>query len=992
MSDQESDRDADRRITRLDSVWEPAPAATPRPSLRTRAGRTVRFFWSLLGVIAFVGGPPAAATLTYRWWGAYLPTAADLETLLTDSGRAPVSLIVTGAAGVLAVLWLVLAATLLYVTAADVLAVTAGIRLPRPRLPGPLRTLAAGLAGTAAAGVGGSVAFASPPAAVHHIDTVPATQPAARLGTAAALPPEAAAAASRYRVAEGDWMWHISARTLGTADRYLEIADLNPQYATDPDFPDVITPGWTLNLPTEAHDRGPRTHARGTYLAAAPPPKPAPSPAPRPEHPEADAAPALPAPSIPAAPAQPAPDGEESDPLDLALPVTAALATSGLLAALLASRLYQQRTRARQHRRLHHRLPAAPEPHTETAVRAAARPTDVARLDHALRALPLLLRDTPADQLPDIIAVWISPDSLHLILTAPATDAPLPFLADPTGPRWVLDADATLPTLTGGEIALLPTLVTVASHPQGHHLLLDLERIGALSITGDPRQTTNMLRYLATELATSTWSDDTDIAVTGLHPTDAEHLTTLGAHRIRITTPDQAEALAQRWTAQPSGPPLAARIGNPHDGPPTPLVILTATPDNPTTNSGYGSRSAEVTAARTENRFELGIDADGGVVLDWLDTTGLYATGLPADQLANLARLFHSVQTRPSGARTTPVDEPVPAATEEWANGTDVHGHLLSPANTAAASGQEPAGDVAADRVPAEEVPARRGRTPHDDATLDADLADWHDPATSRLRIAILGPVDVQAVGPPPDERLRFHREIVVYLASRGRHGATGEQLDAALWPETIVSPRSRRVAMSRTRRWLSETPDSAPWLPPNNSVERTYRLNDGYLLDWHLFRRLRTRAETAGPDGATDLRRALELVRGRPLAGAELAYSTRYRTPYTWLPDSDIQPHHLISAIIDTTHQYVRLCLDTDDLTGARWAVDIAWQADQERADDHPWLDAIRIAHRAGHRAEVRTLLDDLVQAREAEVPEDLTAATYREIITLMPEILQIG
>jgi hypothetical protein len=281
VSEQEGDRDADRRITRLDSVWEPAPDAPPQPSLRARAGRTVRFFWSLLGVLAFVGGPPAAAMLTYRWWGRYLPTAADLKTLLNDSGQAPVSLIVTGAAGVLAVLWLVLAATLLYVTAAELFAATAGIRLPRPRLPGPLRTLAAGLAGTAA-GVGGSVAFASPPAAVSHIDAVPAAQPTAHLGTATSLPQQAAATASRYRVADGDWMWHISARTLGAADRYLEIADLNPQYATNPDFPDVIAPGWTLNLPTEAHDRGPRAHARGTYLTAPPPPKRAPSPTARP--------------------------------------------------------------------------------------------------------------------------------------------------------------------------------------------------------------------------------------------------------------------------------------------------------------------------------------------------------------------------------------------------------------------------------------------------------------------------------------------------------------------------------------------------------------------------------------------------------------------------------------------------------------------------------------------------------------------------------------
>ncbi|MDR7277237.1 hypothetical protein [Catenuloplanes atrovinosus] len=30
-------------------------------------------------------------------------------------------------------------------------------------------------------------------------------------------------------------------------------------------------------------------------------------------------------------------------------------------------------------------------------------------------------------------------------------------------------------------------------------------------------------------------------------------------------------------------------------------------------------------------------------------------------------------------------------------------------------------------------------------------------------------------------------------------------------------------------------------------------------------------------------------------------AFSTRNRTPYAWLPDSDIQPHNLVSAIVGT-------------------------------------------------------------------------------------------
>lgn len=88
-----------------------------------------------------------------------------------------------------------------------------------------------------------------------------------------------------------------------------------------------------------------------------------------------------------------------------------------------------------------------------------------------------------------------------------------------------------------------------------------------------------------------------------------------------------------------------------------------------------------------------------------------------------------------------------------------------------------------------------------------------------------------------------------------------------------------------------------------------------GVLLDWQLFRRIRAAAKHGGAAGAADLRRALELVRGEPLAGAELPYSSGYRNPYTWLPGSDVQSH--ASAVVDTAHQLVDLCSTAGDVPG---------------------------------------------------------------------------
>jgi hypothetical protein len=197
---------------------------------------------------------------------------------------------------------------------------------------------------------------------------------------------------------------------------------------------------------------------------------------------------------------------------------------------------------------------------------------------------------------------------------------------------------------------------------------------------------------------------------------------------------------------------------------------------------------------------------------------------------------------------------------------------------------------------------------------------------------------------------------------------------------------------MTKVRRWLGEDANGQQWLPPNMGDQRLYRLADGHLLDWHLFRRLRTRGEARGAAGATDLHRALELVHGPPLDGCDRPYQAGGRNPYTWLPASGIQPHHLAAAIVDTAHQLVALYLEAADTPAARWAVDQAWLADPERLDDHPWLDLMRITAAEGHTSELRSLVDQLIETREVEVPEDLTPDTYRQINHLAGDLLRVG
>jgi hypothetical protein len=185
-------------------------------------------------------------------------------------------------------------------------------------------------------------------------------------------------------------------------------------------------------------------------------------------------------------------------------------------------------------------------------------------------------------------------------------------------------------------------------------------------------------------------------------------------------------------------------------------------------------------------------------------------------------------------------------------------------------------------------------------------------------------------------------------------------------------------------RRWLGSGPDGQPWLSEATPDGR-YRVRTGVLVDWHLFRRLRTRGERRGPAGTTDLRAALSLVQGPPLQDAAELAGASPRVPYSWLPGSAIQPELILAGILDAAHQLVELSLAAGDLATARWAVNQAWLADARRSDDHPWRDLLRIAHAEGDDQQVRDIVADLLRWRDAEHPDELAPATRQLIRSLL-------
>lgn len=891
-----------------------------------------------------------------------------------------------------------------------------------------------------------------------------------------------------YVVQRDDSLWAIAELCLGDGARWPEIWDLNhsrhfPQVGGTLHDPDLIYPGWDLVLPPDAT---PPPEATPVDPPEAEPPaapaEPQPTlptdpttPSPQPSDHPATSTPA-PTPTSSATPSPAAPpeqpshqaDGQtaldnnqpdhDSGPSALVPIGFGAAVITATLAAAAAIKLRRRgpsgdpRVGRRGHRRGH-------RPHhvdngtVEQRLQAAAHPLDVERLDTALRLLATGLASRPG-RLPDIVGVHVADGDVRLLLAHADEQPPPPWRAD--GTQWILIGGEDLPPAPRETLAALPALVTVGSqahHPGaaagGEHLLLDLERLGCLSIVGDPGTARDLLRYLASELAMNTWADDVEVICAGWPPHEAELLTALNPDRVRAAGPIAEQVSQLRQRARIAGATLTdagaadALTGRVHDlagdsWVPTVLVACDPQPGDLDTiadladdlaRAGRCALAVATTGtiptrgSQPDTAHTITTTPDRAVHVPFLDLT-LAAAGLPRSELEPLARVITAAR---DGA-----EEPVPPAPEPepWAVGTDAAGGLLpidhehadeapdnstdarlldgpgwadtdqppaptiepEPAASQPIAPAPPVAQAGTDEPPAAPAPPRPTAAvaaPPDraqvDPTLDDDLAAWYQPVTDRPRIRVLGPVVeaarvVDAPGQPPRPgRLLLLAEVLVYLAQAGRRGASPAKIDADLWPGQEVQVTYRRATISRARQWAGKRADGTPWL-----AEVHYKLEDGYLLDWHLFRRLRARGQSRGPDGIADLRAALELVCGVPLAGYERIAATT-RSPYNWLPTSEIDPDHLVAAIVDTASELAQLCLASGDTTGARWAVDQAWQADPDRNYDQPWQILLRIHVHDRHLAELEACVHELMRLREAEVEEDLDPATY----TLLREVL---
>jgi hypothetical protein len=691
------------------------------------------------------------------------------------------------------------------------------------------------------------------------------------------------------------------------------------------------------------------------------------------------------------------------------------------LAALVGYR--RRQFRARRPGRTISRTPAELVG-TERALLAAgyAAAADVSWLDQALRGLVQQVAARDDVQLPDVMAVSMTDDILTLVLSHPARDAPPPWQVDSDGTRWSAHRGDPLGYDEDNRAFFFspyPTLVSVGYTKQGEQWLLDLERISALSLSGDPERCLDLVRFLAAELAHNTWSemlavtlvgfgaelvaanpdrltctDDLDGAVAALHSQLDSVNDGMRVAQVDVLTGRLRDVAADRWA------PHVLLIAPQTAADTTGLERLHAVMKQRESRASVALVIANEVVAGSElepsdaDCWHLIVDCDGTLRIPALDLT-LIAQQLPADEASQLAEML--------ALAAVVEDQPVPASRGEarWEAYADSHGGLTLTAPGSKehpAESPAPADDSLLPLAPVEYLeqtattePDLHALAPPVDETirvqvedadpdLDADLADWFDPHCPRPRLTLLGPVEVRAQGSLPERNPRraFHTEIVAYLATR-IGGVPSDRYAMTMWPDEldIVGKTKVRQSVSTVRAWLGRDPcTGVEYLPSglHDTGAARYRIND-ILIDAELFRRLRLRGTARGADGIGDLHRALDLVTGKPFD--ELPF-TRAGSPggYGWLADANSRLDHEYSAmIVDVAHIIATHHLAAGEPELAERAAQVALRSGTY--EDVPLLDLVAACDAQDHRAEADAYVKRILSNHDADVEEDLPPRT---------------
>jgi len=751
-------------------------------------------------------------------------------------------------------------------------------------------------------------------------------------------PPEGA-----YVVQPGDTLSEIAEDELGDATAYSSIFEAsrdtvqtNGAHLSDPD---LILPGWNLTIPGHTLRMSSPRHVQQ-----------------RDNIPPLDATPPVPT----TEPPTPAPQADSVDePADdegaPAWLLPGFVGAGAVLAGCLWLALRQQRRTQLRYRRpgtiiappSDQLLPLEKTAHAVGSVTAPR----IEVLDAALRSL------SPA---PPLVAASLSSQLISLTL---AVDADLPAPWSGSAKAWEISL-TDVPAAPEDAPAPYPLLVSVGQGANGELVLLNLEELRTVAVSGDADRGQALAQHMVAELALNPWATLVHVDSLGV----GLELAMIEPGFVRIHDPDDTEFVSQLNRDLSSADAAVdpdefyvaviasedrdavglARLGDAIVGFPgrsgTALVIL------------HGDPSAAT--------HELALSADGRMSVPSLGLD-LTAAGLTPDEAAACAALVdltrdaevvrvpqpsdNTAVSNSSGALVDRLTAPRPDGPAGAGSLLPLDFQVYADLAPATADDVEELAPLAADDA------ARAVRAA--DPSLNEDLARWESPVPVAPKLTLLGPVAARTMGDATAtaHRRPYYLEVLAYLVLHPT-GVTADELAEAFG----IRPKKARTDLSALRIWLGKDRIGTQYLPPARQTHEAgvpgkYAVH-GVLSDLDLFRRLRARGQSRGAEGIDDLIAALHLVSGEP-------FTELRESGWGWLLEGERLDHIMTSAIVDVAHIVTAHALAGGDTDLAALAARTALGA--APYDEVARLDLIEVRRACGDESGAAEQLRELVLDR---------------------------
>jgi nucleoid-associated protein YgaU/voltage-gated potassium channel Kch len=663
------------------------------------------------------------------------------------------------------------------------------------------------------------------------------------------------------------------------------------------------------------------------------------------------------------------------------------LGAGALLAAAITGALALRRMLQRRRRKPGETIAIASEPSpAEAQLAATAEPVGAARLDVALRTMAHYLAGEAEDaNLPSLRAARIGARTVEVLPEDLAQEPTAPFTSGKAG-WWALSADADLlDEETSLQVpAPYPGLATIGSTEAGDLLLLNLARVSAVLLDGNPAHITEVCISLALELGMSPWANDVEVVtigfgedLPGLLPTARIAHMRQPAHALRDLSERLLEAHQLPETSHQPYLLLCAssldadtawEVADVIDKATSVPVTLIA----PASTAAAHFPEAEILNASLSTPQHLeSVGTD--ITVQRLEHAAYLqitdALRMSAQSAHPAEGPWQDVPDEPDGMQqprqSTPVAPPAPPTADDATTSTSLtpaadRGSDFFPALLAAATADpsglrllptaetppQPEEDQAPDGTSAASPAAEALEAEERDGAEEGEAHDLHAP-----EIRVLGPVEVSGVehtGHGP--RMAQLAALLFFRPGRGADVLCSDMDPISPWSTATLNAR-----MQGLRGALGNDSAGNPYVPRRRSGEDPYRISPDVRCDWGRFLQLVERALPLGPSGLPDLEKALTLVRGRPFGGRPIPWAEPYQ-------------QEMITRIIDVAHTVATHHTPTGphhDLNAARQAVATGLDADDTA--ELLYRDWLRIEHAAGNRQGLHTAIARVQQVNRA-------------------------